>query len=275
MIVLKRSVLAICAMLLPLLVPLGVVAAPVTFTGATLRAETSGDALTAGGGRTAHAEDLDTGDLTKRSVTAEAIASLPFSGTDFPVSRNNASASLNSFGDGLRVDGTADSIVFVKSSPFLGTGLARSLASVLFRVDLGGAHQLSYDASVVSTTPGQGTRLNLQLLDQAQQLIRQIALSSTIAQETQAASQSVNLAPGEYTLSVDAQAASDVTGFGAADSGNVRYQVTLAPDGSGTGGGGGVVIPLPSAMLSGLAVLPVALGLTRWSKLSRILRGRT
>ena len=243
-------------------------AGTVTFVSADLRATVSGDALTVGGGPTSHAEDSDTGNLTDRNVSAEATASLPFSGTDFPVSRNDASATISEAGGGIRIDGTANSVVFVKSSPFTGKGSASSLVNLLVKVDSPGAYRLAYDAMVTALTPNGNTRLKIDLLDQASNPVSQITLASRIVQETQADSRVVNLAAGNYALSVDAAAAADmIGGFGAGDSGNIQFAVTLA-DASGGGGGGGVVIPLPAGVWMGLAMLPVLF----WGMRKKVLR---
>ena len=244
-------------------------AGPVTLTSADLRLVTSADATNVQSAQTAHDEDAQTGDLINRSVSAEATAAFPFGGTPaFPVTRSRATANLSETADAVVLDGVANTLIGVKSTPFTGKGSAQSTANIGFSVSAAGTYQLSYDAFVAATTPSLGSKFTVDLRDAANTALAQLSFAGPFTQESN--SRSVNLSAGNYALSVDALAPADLTAqFGVSDSGDITYRVSLSASGAGGGGGGGgggaggVAIPLPPGMLSGLAMLPLALWVVR------------
>jgi len=231
-----------------------VMGGPVTFMSADMRADVSVDAITVGGGATSHKEGHDTADLTKRVASAEATASLPFSGLDYPASRGSARANFNPDDAGFRLDGNADAVVFVKSTPFSGSGTSQALTTLNFNLATPGSYDLRWEAGVLATTLSEKTRLNLSLLDSHGTSLALVNLGATIS-DRQSGTRALDLAAGDYSFGLDAQANADLVGrLGEGDSGNVSYQVSLAP----SAGTGGVTIPLPPALAPGLGVLGVA-----------------
>lgn len=237
------------------LLPAPALAGPVTLTSADLRLVTSADATNVQTGATAHDEDAQSGDLTNRSVSSEATAAFPFGGTPaFPVTRARATANLSETSDAVVLDGVANTLIGVKSTPFSGKGSAQATAMVGFSIGAPGTYQLSYDAFVAATTPGLGSKLSIDLKDQANSALVSLSFAGALVQEANA--RNVDLAAGNYSLVVDAFAPADLTNlFGVSDSGDITYRVSL----SAGGAGGGTAIPLPPSVLTGLMVLPVAM----------------
>jgi hypothetical protein len=248
------------------LAPARALAGPVTLTSADLRVVTSADATNMQTSETAHDEDSQTGDLTTRSVSAEATAAFPFGGTlAFPVTRSRATANLSETANELVLDGVSNTLIGVKSTPFSGKGSAQSTATVGFSVTVPGAYQLNYEALVLASTPSLGSKLSIDLRNAANSALLSLSFAGPFTQETN--SRSVNLSAGDYSLVVDALAPADLTNlFGVSDSGDITYRVTLAAGGSGgngAGGGGGTAIPLPPSVLTGLMMLPLSLWVAR------------
>ncbi|HEX8523628.1 MAG TPA: hypothetical protein VF669_15340 [Tepidisphaeraceae bacterium] len=222
-------------------------ASTVTLTAASINATVSTDASTVGGGPSKHAENNDVGDLTKRSVTASAAASLPFSGVDFPVSRAQSTGSYTlSNNDRIDFSGAVDTTVYVKSSPFTGKGSADLTTDLLFNVIGGGLYQIGYQATMsalMSTT----TALSADLTTAAGDPVFRFNQPAGTTQQLYSGGQNFFLAPGDYRLKVVASANADA-GLGAGDSASIQYQVNLNPAQT-------AVVPLPPAAWSGVATI--------------------
>ncbi len=230
-------------------------AGPITLDSAILAADVSQDLTTIGGGPSDHKEGHDTGNLTQRSVTAAATASLPFGGINFGASRGNAAAKFDLLNETtLTVDGRVDSTVFVKSSPFTGKGNAHALATLFFKVTGIEEYTLTYDATLNGQAAGAaGLRINV--LDAKRAIKQSITLDATDSGTAKSGFRALTLPSAGYTLVLDASAAADPVAVGnaAGDSTQVNYRVSLQPTGAA------VSVPLPAPLIPGAILLAVAI----------------
>jgi hypothetical protein len=245
-------------------------AGPVNLLSANLTADVSQDLSTIGGGPTDHQEGHDTGDLTKRSVTATATASLPFGGINYGASRGNATAKFDLLNETtLTLDGLVDSTVFVKSSPFTGKGNAHALTTLFFSVTGNEAYTLHYDATLIGQVAS-AAKLRVDVVNDNSAIQDSVTLDAANSAQPQSGSRNLTFAPGNYGVVLDASATADPVAIGnaAGDSAQVSYSVTLQPAGS-------VAIPLPASFLPGAVVLTAAIIWTAGKRAGYSGRSRT